>query len=259
MIRIATPVSTLFNDAASAEAIVAASDCLECRDHGADVAPALAELFHFEAQLVHPWSERQRAFIVDAVRARPALSIATFHCASCCDEPVLEGGMYRVGGTVRTREELSRTAAENVAWLRHVLPASVEVGVENNNYYPTPAYAHVTDGDFLTQLVHENDLCFLLDLAHAHITAHNKGMPYAEYVRSLPLDVVRQLHICRSDIDGHGMAVDAHHAPDAGVFAEVRGLLSVHETVRYLTVEYYRDTEGLLSALRECREIAAGR
>lgn len=257
--RIATPVSTLFNDAASAAAIVSASDCLECRDHGADVAPALAELFHFEAQLVHPWSERQRAFIADAVRARPSLSLVTFHCASCCDEPTLEGRMYRVGGTVRTRDEMLRAAAENVAWLRHALPASVEIGVENNNFYPTPAYEHVTDGDFLTRLVRENGLSFLLDLAHAHITAHNKGMPHEEYVRSLPLHAVRQLHICRSDIDAHGMAVDAHHAPDADVFAEVRGILSRHATVRYLTVEYYRDLQGLLEALRECREVAAGR
>lgn len=254
MIKLATPISTLFADAACAQSIAAASDCLECRDQSVDSAFPRQELFHFEADLVHPWSQDRRTEICEAVRGKPELALVTFHVASCCSAPVLESHAYRPGGVRFTSRQMREAARENVAWLRSALPANVTIGVENNNYYPTPAYDTVTDGAFLTQLAEENDLRFLLDIAHARITAHNRHLPHDAYLASLPLDRLAQIHVSGSTVQGD-LALDTHLAPGAEELAEVQMLIARFPSIRYFTIEYYRDAATLLQLLSDYRRV----
>lgn len=255
MHRIATPISTLFGESKIAQLLAAASDCLECRD--ASVASNLPkqELFHFEADLGHPWREGEKAFIKDAIAQKLELHVITFHLASCCSDPQLEGQIYQLGGDLYSRDDIRLSVSENIQWLRSFVPESIVIGLENNNYYPTPAYEHVTDGDLLSVLVSENGLSFLLDIAHAHVTAHNRSLPLEDYLASLPLHHTIQMHIAQSDIDQKGLAFDAHNEPTEETWIEVGQLLRKLPTVQYLTIEYYRDAEVLLKLIQSCRTL----
>lgn len=254
MIKIATPISTLFTDVTLARRIAGASDCLECRDQSAASALPYQELFHSEAELIHPWPENLRVKIRKVFRGKPELAMATFHAASCCSAPVLKNRVYQPGGILYTAEQMREHARTNVAWLRSFLPSSVAIGIENNNYYPTPAYDVVTDGSFLTAIAEENELTFLLDIAHAHVTAWNRHLSYEAYRASLPLSRLVQLHISQSTVED-GLALDAHRAPGQEECAEVQALISRHPSVRYLTLEYYQDAAVLLALLGEYRKI----
>lgn len=255
MIKLATPISTLFNGDEAERDIVDASDCLECRDHAVKSTLPRQELFHFEAELIHPWPQDRRAFIRQAIAKKPELTLITFHAASCCSAPILEHGRYQIGGTVYTVAQMLDHARDNVAWLRSFLPQKMEIGLENNNYYPTPAYEHVTDGAFLSRIVEENNLRFLFDIAHARITAHNRKISLEQYHASLPLTKIIQVHVCRSSMDPQGMAIDAHLAPGEEEREEVESLIARYQGLRYVTLEYYKDAKELAAILGEYRKL----
>ncbi len=44
------------------------------------------------------------------------------------------------------------------------------------------------------------------------------------------------------------LAFDAHYAPDEGIYSELRHVIRAGD-VDYVTVEYYKDTDGLIRSL----------
>lgn len=52
---IATRISRLFNDSESAERIISASDCPECRDWCINSEYPKQHLFHFDLNIIHPY------------------------------------------------------------------------------------------------------------------------------------------------------------------------------------------------------------
>jgi len=248
-IEIATPISHLFKDPQAANSITAASDCLECREWAVDRNDfPRQELFHIDYNLNLPWNDEVHQFMRKALNKRD-LKLATIQMATCYDAPVIEQGMYRPAGRRFERAEMIRLARENVAWMSSIRP-DLGIGIENNNFYPTPAYDYVSDGDFISEVVRENGLSFLLDIAHAQVTAHNRGIEYREYLKTLPLERLIQLHVCQPAINAQGMAYDAHGLPNQEMLAEVERLCHTHP-VRYITVEYYKNLPGLLRSLQE--------
>ncbi len=254
MLSIATPMSQLFDDPAAARRIIAASDCLEARDRSLDASWPGQKLLHLEAELFHDWSTELKNYLAAAIRGKPELELVSFHLGSCYPHPVVVGRAFQPNGTACSRAQLLRTAAANVGWLRSVC-GQIAIAVENNNYYPNPAYDHVTDGDFISELVGGNGIGLVLDLAHAEITAHNRRLGLDDYLDSLPLAAALQIHICRSGIAADGLAFDAHELPDRAVLDRAAALIDRWPQVRYLTVEYYRDAGRLIETLERCREL----
>lgn len=250
--RIATPISTLFKTSEDAEAILALSDCLECRDFSLDTPYPNQELFHCDLELTQPWSEQDRAYIQKAFHGKN-LRVLSFHSARCCSGHEILNGMFQLSGTIYSRSDLLANAEVNVMWLKSILPSTCVVALENNNYHPTPAYDIVTDGDFLSEVVERNGINFLLDIAHAHITAHNRGMAYETYLASLPLDHVIQLHLCKYRLGEAGLAEDAHMAPGNDEFVEMQSVLATYPGVEYVTIEYYKELPGLVQSLQNLR------
>ena len=56
-IKIATPISHLFDNGKLSSKILNLSDCLECRDHSIDKDFKSQELFHCDLQPIHKFSE----------------------------------------------------------------------------------------------------------------------------------------------------------------------------------------------------------
>jgi hypothetical protein len=255
MIVLATPISHLFKDKEVGRTILEHTDWLECREWCIESDWPRQKLFHFDINLNHPWTEEIRHTLKLAIDTKPELALLSMQMASCCDAPVISNGMYLPGGTRYSRREMLEHAARNLKWLRgQASGRDIAFAVENNNYYPTPAYDDVTEGSFISDVVEQNDVHLLLDIAHAKVTAHNSGMPYDNYLESLPMARVIQLHICQPAFRTDGMAFDAHEYPSTEMQSEVEAL-SAKWPVQYLTVEYYKDPVRLIESLDAMSQI----
>jgi uncharacterized protein (UPF0276 family) len=255
VIKIATPISHLFSDLAARDQIIAASDCLECRDRTIDDQSKNQELFHCELQPIHKFTDIEFSYLNDISKKKLDLKLVTFHMASCCDSPIMDrtlfkGGVYQLGGRKYSREEMLVNAKQNFYEIKAIFGKDVKIAVENNNYYPTEAYKYVTDSDFINDIVCQNDVDFLFDIAHAQVTAHNRRIHFDEYKNGLPLAKAIQLHICSPAIDvSSNMAYDAHDYPSHSKLLQVHRLLKENSSIKYLTVEYYRDVDNLIKSI----------
>lgn len=254
MVKIATPISHLFEDKAAARRIMRYSDCLECRDRAINSNLPRQEVFHCDIQPIHELSKADFEYLGSLSKVKPGLKLLTFHAASSCDRPRIRKGAFIKGGKEYTKDRALKNARDNFTRIRKIIGKGVKLAVENNNYYPTQAYKYVTDTGFLSSLVRDNGIGLVFDIAHARITARNRGLEYGAYREKLPLDRVVQLHISAPGVSQWRLAYDSHRLPGAREWDEVRGLLD-RSRLSYLTIEYYRNVNGLIRALKSLREI----
>jgi len=251
MIKIATPISHLFDDASCAHLIMRNSDCLECRDESLNVNLPTQEVFHCGLQPIHKLNKGDFFHLENIAMAKPDLKLITFHAASSCDKP--EEHIFRVGGVQYSRKEMLKNARENFSQIKAIFGRQINVAIENNNFYSTEAYDWITDGDFIDEIVRENGICFLFDLAHARITACNRGIEYEAYKSGLPLDKTTQIHVCRHIVNEKNIAYDEHELPGKEEWEEVKNLISAGGMIKYLTIEYYKDANKLIRSLKEVK------
>ena len=250
---IATPISHLFENEQYGEEISNVSDCLEVRQRSLDSELPKQWLFHIDIDITLKWDDETRDYLQQAFIKKPELKLATFQATRCCQDEKIGNGMFQLSGQVYSEHELLEHAKDNTRWLRKVLSNDVKLGLENNNYYPSPAYDIVTDGNFITKLVTQNNLYLLLDIAHAMVTAHNRQITYQDYIASLPLDNLIQLHICQPLLIAGKMAHDAHDEPNTEMMNEVIRLIKEFSQIKYLTVEFYKDKDILVRSLNSLK------
>lgn len=255
MTKLATPISHLFLNEEYRQKISNLSDCFECRDRSFHDTIDRQELFHCELQPIHEFSDEEWEYLKSIKETKKELKLITFHMACNCTEPILENNMFYSGGKIYTEEEMIINAKYNFSKIKKIFGKNIIIAVENNNYYPTPAYEIVTESSFIKKIVEDNDLNFLFDIAHAKVTSFNKRISYEKYKSQLPIDKIIQLHICTYAIDKQKqIAFDAHNSPDKEELLEVKKLIEEYN-VKYLTVEYYKDIENLEKSLREVRKL----
>lgn len=256
MFKIATPISSLFDNPHHAEQIMEKSDCLECRDRSIYATFPRQELFHCEIQPIHNLGKSDFSYLEKILGLKPDLKLITFHAASSCDQPYVEGNMFQTAGVQYSRKEMLQNARKNFSKIKAILGGQVKIAIENNNYYPTEAYFCITDAGFIREIVYENDIYFLFDIAHARVTAHNRKLDYEDYTSGLPLERMVQIHISRYAINENNIGYDAHNLPDEREWKELTRIISDNRSVHYLTVEYYKDKDKLIRSLKEAKEIA---
>ena len=257
MLRIATPISHLFKRQEAAKRIIKHSDCLECREHDIfqDFEKDKEELFHCDLEPIHPMKEEEFDFLAKVIDKKRNLKLISFHMASSCEKSTIKNGMFvPVEGTKHyEREEMLDLACQNFDRIKRIVGDNMILCVENNNYYPTESYKYVTNPDFIYQVVMDNNLMFLLDIAHAKISSHNQGSTYEAYKSKLPLDRLIQIHICQYAIDDMDMAYDAHGIPEEDTYTEIKQLITDYKNLKYLTVEYYKDEDNLINIIQNLR------
>lgn len=254
MYSIVTPISHLFEVQAQADLVIAHSDKLECRDHSIVSDIQLQTLFHCELQPCHQFEETDFSYLENVKMEKPKLELISFHLASCCHSPELINGVFMPSGYEYSDIELLENARVNFNRIKNIFGSGIKIAIENNNFYPTPAYQFITDPAFITKIIYGNDINFLYDIAHAKVSSYNLGITYQAYKNSLPLKKAVQLHICKSGIR-ENMAYDAHFMPDEEEWTEVSSLLETYNGIEYLTVEYYRDLNGLIESLKQLKKI----
>jgi hypothetical protein len=252
---IATPISHQFENEVYGRQISEVSDCLEVRQRSLDTNWENQFLFHIDVDLTHEWDNDLRTYLSNAFKKKPDLKLITLQATRCCLGERLINGMFQLEGKIYSAKEMLDNSIINSKWLRETLSPGTAIGLENNNYYPTPAYKDIAEGDFISEVLEQNDLFLLLDIAHAMVTAHNKNLSYDQYIASLPLHRIIQLHICQPKLPVGGVAVDAHGAPDDGMFQEVVRLVELLPSIRYLTIEYYKDKDILIESILHLRQL----
>jgi uncharacterized protein (UPF0276 family) len=146
-------------------------------------------------------------------------------------------------------------AQKNIFWLKKNLKKEIKIGLENNNYYPSRSYKYVTDAKFIKKIVEENKIYFLLDVAHSMITAYNRKINFFKYLYSLPLNQVIQIHICSPGKDNkNNILIDSHLRPSKKIFNLIIKILKKFKQIEYLTIEYYKDTKGLIESIIALRK-----
>ncbi|MCP3930794.1 MAG: DUF692 family protein [Bacteroidetes bacterium] len=254
MVRIASPISHLFRDPKVAETIIELSDCLECRDSSINVEFNKQELFHCELQPIHKFTIEDFKYLEKIATQKPELKLISFHAATSCSNPILDGHMFQAGGDNYTKKNMLDNSKKNFSEIKKIFGSNVKVVIENNNYYPTEAYNLITDSDFLQEVVMENDIEFLLDIAHAEVTAFNKTIPFEEYLYSLPLNRIIQIHICQFGLTPDMKAYDAHDVPNEKSWHTMESIMIKYSNVKYITLEYYKNATILLQTLKYLRK-----
>lgn len=252
---IATPISHQFENETFGKEIAAVSDCLEVRERSLNSDWENQHLFHIDIDLTHEWDENLKEYLKNAFSKKPDLKLITLQATRCCQGEKLIDGMFQLDGKIYSRQEMLNNSIENTKWLRDIVSNGTSIGLENNNYYPTPAYDIVADGDFIIQVLKKNNLFLLLDIAHAMVTAHNKKISYDQYISTLPLDKLIQLHICQPELPEGGIARDTHNEPNHEMYLEVIRLIKKYSTIKYLTIEYYRDKDILIDSIKKLRKL----
>lgn len=130
-----------------------------------------------------------------------------------------------------------------------------DIALENLGYYPTTAYGYVCEADFITDVVQKNNVYLILDIAHAIITAHNFGVDKYEYISSLPLEKVKEIHLSAPGLKDRRW-LDLHEKPASEEFKVLDFIIKRIAGDPYLVVEYYKDLSGIAEAYRALDSLA---
>jgi len=103
-------------------------------------------------------------------------------------------------GEILNKDETFKTICDNIKELKRLFK-NREILLENLDYAPDKytggVHRFVADPDFMKKVLEETNTGLLLDLEHAYVSARNKGMHLSEYLKQLPLEKVKEIHLTR--------------------------------------------------------------
>lgn len=150
---------------------------------------------------------------------------------------------YRPIGRILSAREIEDKVSDRISYVKSNY--SGEIALENMNFFKSPAYEHVCEPDFITKIVRQNDIYLLLDVAHALVSAFNMNIRASDYISSLPLDRVMEIHISGPTIID-GICRDSHDKPGDFIFETLDSILPKVRPDVYVAVEYYKDYSGMV-------------
>lgn len=135
------------------------------------------------------------------------------------------------------------------------LARSIHVPVILENIEPLPfdGYDFEVQTKRIKKVIEETDCGFLLDIAHASVSAARLGIDIHDYLSDLPLKRVVQVHISGPRIRG-GRLVDAHEPLQDADYALLDFVLGQTQP-QVVTLEYIREREALRDQLFRLRGI----
>lgn len=257
--KIASPISHLFSNKEDADKIIKVSDCLECRDVNLLSSFPQQEVFHCEIEPIHELGEKEFEYLASVKKAKLDLQLISFHMASCYDAPIIKNHQFIPGGNKLSRVQLLKNVSQNLSIFKNIFGPEIKIAIENNNNYKTDAYDIITEPEFISEVINQNNIELLLDTAHAKISAENQGASFKSYINKLPLDKIIQIHISRVGRNEKNEIVDSHELPNDADVSETLELINSYSSVKYLTVEYYKNTDVLVNFLKTLKERINGK
>ncbi len=251
--KLVTPISHLFKDESFAKMIENHSDALEARERTATLNFAKTTHYHIDFDLNLGLKEEEKNFLIDYVKPREEISTLTFQAARDCVKSKISDGMYTIASTVIGLDEQVQNTKNSIKEIKNIVGSDRNIGIENNNYFPTGAYDICTSLEYLLRVLEETELHLLLDIAHAKVTSVNKNCSFEVYAQSLlETEKCKQIHICEHSVikkNGKLLARDSHEIPSFTTSAETVELCNKYK-IPCITVEYYKDAEKLTEYLK---------
>jgi uncharacterized protein (UPF0276 family) len=149
------------------------------------------------------------------------------------------------------RSQLYLNTCRNAARLKQWLP--MPLLLENLDYHPDSAYEYVCEPLFITAVLDAVDCGFLLNVAHARVSAHNLGFDEERYFRSLPLFRAREVRISGPRFRRNRMA-DVHE-PLQGEDWEALTFILARTEPEVVTLECIKDRDLLKDQLQRLHAI----
>lgn len=107
-------------------------------------------------------------------------------------------------------EECARLLVKHIRLAQDVLERRLVI--ENVSSYLRFSTSGVSEWDFLAHVVHEADCELLVDVNNIYVSSVNHGFDPAEYLRALPAQRVRQIHLAGHSRSGD-FIIDTHDQP----------------------------------------------
>ena len=158
---------------------------------------------------------------------------------------------YIARSAVIGKSQLKKRIQKDISYIKGRFKGII--ALENLNYFPTPAYSTVCDADFIKEVIEENDVYLTLDIAHAIISANNLSINLFNYLSSLPLDRVIEVHLSAPG-KKKGKWKDCHERPGRQEFKVLDFLAERIPTNSYLVVEYYKDYRSLHTIYKDLQK-----
>lgn len=130
---------------------------------------------------------------------------------------------------------------------------NVPLLLENMDYNPTGAYESICQPDFISRVLQTSGAGLLLDVAHARVSAAAFNIPVEDYLRQLPLERVRQIHINHPGWRD-GRRVDSHEALQDEDYDLLQWVLEQCSPWS-LTLEYNRDEGQIPPQIERLRRL----
>lgn len=87
------------------------------------------------------------------------------------------------------------------------------LAIENISYYVRPGAQDMSEATFLNAVLEEADLGLLLDVNNVYVNAQNFGFDASQFLASLPLERVVQIHVAGHELKpARGRIIDTHGA-----------------------------------------------
>ena len=251
--KLLTPISHLFNNEKNAKNISDVSDFLEARERTCGLKFKNTTHYHIDFDLNLGISDKQLIFLKDHVCPREEIKIITFQASRDSEKVKLKNGIFFPASNIIGLSDQIKNTKESISKIQNILGNDRLIGIENNNYYPTGAYDICTSLDYLNAIITSNSCHLLFDVAHALVTCANKKISFSTYSKELlRTDKCLQMHLCQPsyffDKDIFS-AKDSHELPSFET-TELAISLCLKWNIKFLTVEYYRDPEKLISYLK---------
>jgi uncharacterized protein (UPF0276 family) len=120
--------------------------------------------------------------------------------------------------------EAARHVAGRVRQVRDVVERPLLL--ENVTYYMAVSRSQMSEAQFITEVLEQSDCGLLLDVSNVILNGRNHGFDPYEFVESIPLDRVGQLHL--AGFEEHGeILLDTHARPvDGATWALFRHVIA---------------------------------
>ncbi len=130
--------------------------------------------------------------------------IYTEHLTYCADD----GHLYDLMPIPFT-EEAVRHVADRVKEVQDILGR--RIGLENASYYAV-SKAEMTESEFIRAVLEESDCDLLLDVNNIYVNSINHRYDPHAFLRSLPLERARYIHVAGHYDEADDLKVDTHGA-----------------------------------------------
>lgn len=174
------------------------------------------------------------------------------HIGFSCEAVTWEQTFVPAPGTrLLSRDEARANIVRNARQLAAAIP--VPLLLENIPRFFNRAHDHVTEPDFVAQVLAETGCGLLLDLAHARVSAAALGYAVPDYLARLPLARTVEIHVSGPRLRD-GVLTDCHEPLQEEDYRLLAWVLE-HIRPRLITLEYARDKAALAEQIRHLREL----